>query len=172
MTELGPLESLKAATPACTRAPVGLLAELTYRCPLQCPYCSNPLEMERDNELSAAEWGEVMRQAGELGVLQVHLSGASDGAPDLEEILCRGRAGLYTNLITSGGRRRVSGSRDWWPGLTMSSLDPRRRSRERRAHLRLQGSAEETRGRPLGQRATSAHDQRGGSPRTSKTRRR
>ena len=114
MTELGPLDSLKAATPACTRAPVGLLAELTYRCPLQCPYCSNPLEMERGNELSTAEWGEVMRQAGELGVLQVHLSGGEPTVrQDLEEILQAAvAAGLYTNLITSGvtlTRQRLEG---------------------------------------------------------------
>ena len=50
---------------ACARAPIGLLAELTHRCPLQCPYCSNPLELERANtELTTAEWQKVMRQAG------------------------------------------------------------------------------------------------------------
>lgn len=121
MTELGPLESLKAATPACTRAPVGLLAELTYRCPLQCPYCSNPLEMERDNELSTAEWGEVMRQAGELGVLQVHLSGGEPTVrQDLEEILQAAvAAGLYTNLITSG----VTLTRQRLEGLAKLGLD-------------------------------------------------
>ena len=103
-TELRPLEDIEAR-PACTRAPIGLLAELTYRCPLQCPYCSNPLHMERANvELTTAEWQDVMRQAGELGVLQVHLSG---GEPtlrqDLEQILPSAvAAGLYTNLITSG----------------------------------------------------------------------
>jgi PqqA peptide cyclase len=87
------------------RAPIGLLAELTYRCPLQCPYCSNPLEIARtDNELTTAEWQDLMRQAADLGVLQVHLSG---GEPcvrqDLEEILrtCA-QTGLYSNLITSG----------------------------------------------------------------------
>jgi pyrroloquinoline quinone biosynthesis protein E len=58
------------------RAPVGLLAELTHRCPLQCPYCSNPLELERVNrELPTEAWVSVMRQAGEMGILQVHLSG-------------------------------------------------------------------------------------------------
>ncbi|WP_072376993.1 pyrroloquinoline quinone biosynthesis protein PqqE [Hyphomicrobium sp. NDB2Meth4] len=104
MTELKPLDALDASAPAYTRAPIGLLAELTYRCPLQCPYCSNPLEMERGNELSAEEWCQVFRQAAELGVLQLHLSG---GEPtlrlDLEEILEGAvAAGLYTNLITSG----------------------------------------------------------------------
>jgi pyrroloquinoline quinone biosynthesis protein E len=89
---------------ACARAPVGLLAELTHRCPLQCPYCSNPLELEKVNtELSTEDWQKVMRQAGELGILQVHLSG---GEPtlrrDLEDIIkTAADAGLYTNLITA-----------------------------------------------------------------------
>lgn len=91
--------------PACARAPVGLLAELTHRCPLQCPYCSNPLELERANtELTTAEWRKVMRDAAELGILQVHLSGGEPTArKDLEEILeAAVKAGLYTNLITAG----------------------------------------------------------------------
>ena len=100
------------------RAPIGLLAELTYRCPLQCPYCSNPLEIARaDNELTTVEWQDLMRQAADLGVLQVHLSG---GEPcvrrDLEEILrtCV-EVGLYSNLITSGvtlTRERLAGMAD------------------------------------------------------------
>ncbi len=54
---------------ACARAPIGLLAELTHRCPLQCPYCSNPVELERAHtELTTEEWQSVMRQAAELGV--------------------------------------------------------------------------------------------------------
>ena len=90
---------------ACARAPIGLLAELTYRCPLQCPYCSNPLSMDRtDAELTAAEWEDVMRQAADLGVLQVHLSGGEPTVrQDLEPIVETAvAAGLYTNLITSG----------------------------------------------------------------------
>ena len=84
--------------------PFGLLAELTYRCPLHCPYCSNPLELAayRD-ELSTAEWQRVLTEARELGVLQLHLSG---GEPllrrDLAEIVrTASELGLYTNLITS-----------------------------------------------------------------------
>ena len=71
------------------RAPIGLLAELTHRCPLQCPYCSNPLELEKVNtELTTAEWQKVMRQAAQLGILQVHLSGGEPTARrDLEEIV-------------------------------------------------------------------------------------
>ena len=88
----------------CARAPIGLLAELTHRCPLQCPYCSNPLELERVNtELSTEEWQKVMRQAAQLGILQIHLSGGEPTVRrDLEEIVkTAADAGLYTNLITA-----------------------------------------------------------------------
>lgn len=102
-----PVQSATGAGEVCERprAPIGLLAELTYRCPLQCPYCSNPLQMGGvEDELSTAQWQDVLRQAADLGVLQVHLSG---GEPcvrrDLEEITkTAADTGLYTNLITSG----------------------------------------------------------------------
>jgi PqqA peptide cyclase len=56
--------------------PLGLLAELTHRCPLGCPYCSNPLAMDgRGDELDTATWARVFREAAGLGALQVHLSG-------------------------------------------------------------------------------------------------
>ena len=85
--------------------PLGLLAELTYGCPLHCPYCSNPLDLAAySDELSTAEWQRVLAEASDLGVLQVHLSG---GEPllrrDLVPIVAAARElGLYTNLITSG----------------------------------------------------------------------
>lgn len=85
--------------------PYGMLAELTYSCPLHCAYCSNPLQLDdyRD-ELSTEEWKRVFTQAADLGVLQVHLSG---GEPlqrrDIVELVrCANQLGLYTNLITSG----------------------------------------------------------------------
>ncbi|MFG2043463.1 pyrroloquinoline quinone biosynthesis protein PqqE [Dactylosporangium sp. NPDC048998] len=85
--------------------PTGLLAELTYRCPLQCAYCSNPVELAayRD-ELGTAQWCDVLDQARAAGVLQVHLSG---GEPllrrDLPELVGHAsRLGMYTNLVTSG----------------------------------------------------------------------
>ena len=56
--------------------PMAMLAELTHRCPLACPYCSNPLELERkDRELTTDEWKDVFTQAAEMGVLHVHFSG-------------------------------------------------------------------------------------------------
>jgi pyrroloquinoline quinone biosynthesis protein E len=85
--------------------PLGLLAELTYRCPLRCGYCSNPLAL-RDyaDELGTDQWRRVLTEAHELGVLQVHLSG---GEPllrrDLVDIVAHARhLGMYTNLITGG----------------------------------------------------------------------
>src|SRR5579863_7535387 len=86
-------------------APVGVLAELTYRCPLACPYCSNPLEAElRSGELDTEGWKRVFSQAAELGILHAHLSGGEPASRgDLVEIVehCA-KVGLYTNLITSG----------------------------------------------------------------------
>ncbi len=84
--------------------PLGLLAELTHRCPLGCPYCSNPLALDaRNDELDTATWARVFREAAALGVLQVHLSGGEPGARrDLVDITAAAHsAGLYTNLITS-----------------------------------------------------------------------
>jgi PqqA peptide cyclase len=85
-------------------SPLGMLAELTHRCPLACPYCSNPLALEgREGELDTATWARVFREAAALGVLQVHLSGGEPLARrDIVEIAAVAHeAGLYTNLITS-----------------------------------------------------------------------
>jgi PqqA peptide cyclase len=85
--------------------PTTLLAELTHRCPLHCPYCSNPLEMIRgEGELATEDWKRVFTQARALGVLQLGLSG---GEPmvrkDLEELASHARSlGLYSTLVTSG----------------------------------------------------------------------
>ena len=100
----GVIGSEDEAAELCALAPVGLLAELTHRCPLQCPYCSNPVELESvKNELTTEEWCSVMRQAGEMGILQIHLSGGEPTArKDLEEIVkAAADAGLDTNLITA-----------------------------------------------------------------------
>jgi len=85
--------------------PLWLLAELTYRCPLQCPYCSNPVEMAKyKNELSTDDWIRVMQQGRKMGATQLGFSG---GEPlvrrDLEDLITEARRlGYYTNLITSG----------------------------------------------------------------------
>lgn len=85
--------------------PTTLLAELTHRCPLHCPYCSNPLVMVgADRELRTEEWTRVFTQARELGVLQLGLSGGEPLArADLEALAAHAhQAGLYTTLVTSG----------------------------------------------------------------------
>jgi pyrroloquinoline quinone biosynthesis protein E len=90
--------------PVSIPAPLGLLAELTHRCPLGCPYCSNPLALDpRADELDTATWARVFKEAAALGVLQVHLSGGEPAARrDLADIIKAAReANLYSNLITS-----------------------------------------------------------------------
>lgn len=84
--------------------PLAVLAELTHRCPLQCPYCSNPLAMEpASNELSTQDWLRVIGELADLGVLQIHFSGGEPTARrDLGQMVARAtEVGLYTNLITS-----------------------------------------------------------------------
>src|SRR5439155_12698080 len=74
------------------------------RCPLHCPYCSNPVRYpNHGDELTTGEWRRVFREAAELGIVHALLSG---GEPlvrcDLPQIVSAARdAGLYTNLITS-----------------------------------------------------------------------
>ena len=85
--------------------PLWLLAELTYKCPLQCPYCSNPADFAAySDELDTDHWLRVFRQARAMGATQLGLSG---GEPlvrrDLEVLITEARKlGYYTNLITSG----------------------------------------------------------------------
>ncbi|MEI8254481.1 MAG: pyrroloquinoline quinone biosynthesis protein PqqE [Deltaproteobacteria bacterium] len=84
--------------------PVALVAELTYRCPLRCGYCANPVDLARyRDELDTHSWRRVLTEAAALGVYHAHFSG---GEPllraDLEDLVAHARAaGLYTNLITS-----------------------------------------------------------------------
>ena len=84
--------------------PLNLVAELTYRCPLRCPYCSNPTNL-RDfpDALSAADWARVFREAAELGCVHVGLTGGEPSARrDLREIVASAAAaGLYTHLVTA-----------------------------------------------------------------------
>lgn len=84
--------------------PLAVLAELTHRCPLQCPYCSNPVELDRTNsELTTDEWKKVLSELAEIGVLQIHFSGGEPAArKDLVELVQHATdVGLYSNLITS-----------------------------------------------------------------------
>jgi pyrroloquinoline quinone biosynthesis protein E len=97
--------SLRSTAASEELRPYTLVAELTYRCPLACVYCSNPTDFDRHRpELGTSEWIEVITAAEALGVVQLNLSG---GEPllrgDLEQLVaCADRLQLYTNLITSG----------------------------------------------------------------------
>ncbi len=101
---------------------MSLTAELTYRCPLQCPYCSNPMRLsEYQPELDTATWSRVLREAAELGVIQAHFSG---GEPllrkDLTEIVSVAReADLYTDLSTSA----YTATRERFAALKDAGLD-------------------------------------------------
>jgi PqqA peptide cyclase len=123
--------------------PLALLAELTHRCPLQCPYCSNPLALlsSRD-ELSTSDWKSVIDQAAKLGVLQIHFSG---GEPmvrrDLEDLVTHAHtAGLYSNLITSGvlssAGRLEALARGGLDHVQLSFQDAETESAERIGHMR------------------------------------
>jgi pyrroloquinoline quinone biosynthesis protein E len=85
--------------------PYTLVAELTYRCPLQCVYCSNPVDLgAHRQEIDGATWARIIGEAEALGIVQLNLTG---GEPlvraDLEAITKAGRRHqMYTNLITSG----------------------------------------------------------------------
>ena len=101
--------------------PYVLVAELTYRCPLRCAYCSNPVAPQPDAPLAGADWQRVLTEAAELGVVQVHFTG---GEPllrdDLESLVERARAlELYSNLITSG----LPLQRERLAGLVAAGLD-------------------------------------------------
>ena len=85
--------------------PYNLVAELSYRCPLRCAYCSNPTGY-RDvrDALDAESWGRVFREAAELGVVHVGLTGGEPTTrADLDAIVAAAAdAGLYTHLVTAG----------------------------------------------------------------------
>ena len=84
---------------------MALLAELTHRCPLKCPYCSNPLNLERASaEMSTEDWKRLLDQAAAIGVLQIHFSGGEPLARrDLVDLVRHAaQLELYSNVITSG----------------------------------------------------------------------
>ena len=141
--------------------PQALIAEVTHRCPLHCVYCSNPLAMRpRGEEMLADAWARIFREAADLGVLHVHLTGGEPAArADLEELVHAGRAAnLYTNLITSG----IGVSEDRLDRLIGAGLDhlqlsvqdaeedPANEIAGARAHARKLGLAEVVRARQIG----------------------
>ena len=113
--------------------PLWLVLELTYECPLKCPWCSNPVDYARrkGEELTTAEWKRVLREGRELGALQLGFTG---GEPllrdDIEELVADATAlGYYTNLITSG------------VGLTEARLVKLKEAGLKQIQLSLQSSA-------------------------------
>ncbi len=123
-------------------SPLGLLAELTHRCPLGCPYCSNPLALDpRADELDTATWARVFREAAGLGVLQVHLSGGEPAARrDLADIVdgrARGRALQQSDHL--GGRPHAAdlGRARRRRPRSRADLHPGQRAEIRRPYRRL-----------------------------------
>jgi PqqA peptide cyclase len=120
--------------------PYTLVAELSYRCPLHCPYCSNPVSIGGERwraELETEHWARVFAEARALGVLQLALTG---GEPmvrrDLDELVAAGRAaGLYSTLVTAGMHlTRERGARLMAAGLdhvqvSIQSPDPQENDR-------------------------------------------
>lgn len=91
--------------------PIGILMELTHRCPLHCPYCSNPMELDkRSQEMDTETVLRVLDEAAKLGILHVHLSGGEPTArQDIVEITQKcAEVGLYSNLITAGVGRALA----------------------------------------------------------------
>jgi pyrroloquinoline quinone biosynthesis protein E len=124
--------------------PLWLVLELTYRCPLKCPWCSNPLDLDAGpgQELSTSEWKRVLREGRELGALQLGFTG---GEPmlrdDLEELVGEAsQLGYYTNLITSG------------VGLTEQRLEALKAAGLNQIQLSLQSSRRELTNRLVGAR--------------------
>lgn len=103
-----------------TPRPYTLIAELTHRCPLACPYCSNPRELVKD-ELPTDAWLRVLEEAEAIGVMQVHFTGGEPLArKDLEPMVAKARAlGLYTNLVTSG----IPLAKERLEGLAKAGID-------------------------------------------------
>jgi len=113
--------------------PLWLVLELTYRCPLQCSWCNNPLDFESyRQELSTEEWKKVLRDGRKAGAVQLGFSGGEPALrPDLEELVAEANGlGYYTNLITSGigltparlGKLKEAGLRQIQ--LSLQSCDP------------------------------------------------
>ena len=126
---------MTAHSPPPPGPPIGVLVELTHRCPLGCAYCSNPLALERPGaELDTETWKRVFGEAAALGALHVHLSGGEPTARRDIAALTRhaSEAGLYTNLITSG----VGVGEKLWADLVEAGLD--------HSQLSFQGADKET----------------------------
>src|SRR6201991_4401746 len=115
MAEMTDTAAELIAPPPGVPNPLLLIAELTYRCPLHCPYCSNPTDIgagKYQDELPAEDWQRVFREAADLGVLQLALTGGEPMARKeiVELVEASTENGLYSTLVTSAlpfPKRRV-----------------------------------------------------------------
>ena len=85
--------------------PLWVNAEITYKCPLHCVFCYNPVDYTKYGpELTTGEWLKVFREARELGAVQLGISGGEPLMRDDVEIMVSEttQMGYYVNLITSG----------------------------------------------------------------------
>lgn len=107
-----PEGSTRATSAKGCERPLNLIAELTYRCPLRCPYCSNPVDLQRNPAtLDANAWARIFQEASALGIVHVGLTGGEPTTrPDLGQIVrSADRSDLYTHLVTSGLPLRAQG---------------------------------------------------------------
>ncbi len=137
-------------------APVGLLAELTHRCPLQCPYCSNPLALEKVGGELPPKSGSMSSRRPPTSACSSCISPAASrpcGATWSRSSSRRAKVGLYTNLITAAVLAHARAPRETGEGRPRPRADfhPGHRRRERRPHRSLQERArEEARKPPAG----------------------
>ena len=159
---------MNAHAPPPPAPPIGLLVELTHRCPLGCPYCSNPLALERPGaELDAETWKRVFSEAAALGALHVHLSGGEPTARrDIAEIVrgaARGRALHQPYHLGRGGEREALERHRRGRTRPCAALVPGRRQGDQRPSRplwRLMGAQARLR-RDGDQGRPAAHAQRG-----------
>ena len=148
-----------------------MLAELTHRCPLSCPYCSNPVEMARqEQELDTDTWARVFREAAALGVLQLHLSGGEPASRrDLETLVDggpRGRALYQPDHLRHRTDRKAAGRSRCGGARSHPTVAAGHQSRNGRRDRRLQGRvpAQDAGGRMDWRDRLSADAERGAAP--------
>ena len=100
MEKIGSVPTIKP------KGPLWVNAEITYKCPLHCVFCYNPLDYASTfkSELSTDDWLKVFRQSRDLGAVQLGISGGEPLMRDDVEIMVSeaNQMGYYVNLLTSG----------------------------------------------------------------------
>ena len=100
------MEKIGSAPTIKPKGPLWVNAEITYKCPLHCVFCYNPLDYASTfkSELSTDDWLKVFRQSRDLGAVQLGISGGEPLMRDDVEIMVSeaSQMGYYVNLLTSG----------------------------------------------------------------------